>query len=546
MARWRSLLPLAGCVALPLLDLAWNLTHLNIGLSDFYGLALAARALALHGAWPQTPYFPVLYPLLLVPFGLGGSALVGGYVLSAGGLMLALFAVRRLALTLCPAAAGDCAAALVVPLAWLLPVWRVAAGSPSVDALYTGLGLWFITAAVTAWKATSVLVAATSRPPGDPSPGRDPASYSAPPRKAFKGLPTVIVLWLSAFLLPLLRYHAVVLVLPIALLLFLRVRGRWAAAAVLKSAVAALAFNYLGFVIANGQPLPAVAELQIRTGIELEQRLHFASPQELWDNYADLCDRTRSVPLLADYSVNQLGRHVAANLGMFLRQPAVVLALILVVVVAVAHQLSRRRPGVPQFRLQPGEALLALWLVLYCLALSLAYYTARAALLPALAGLALGLALAVRSPLRWKVPACLGVLLTGYLAASGFARADLASRTYYARASRELDRARAADGVEIDATLAGDTRLVPLRGNAWCLPYIAAHGSWLDDPATPALLVGGWQHLDPATPLAGAGWLKLAALSERDPETELQARLDSSGNWELGPTVPQVRIYRRR
>jgi hypothetical protein len=114
-------------IGLPLADLAWNLSHLNIGLADFYGLAAFAHGLVAHGMWPATPYFPPGYPLLLVPFGLVGSVLVGGYVLSAIGLCLALWALYRLGREW-GLARGT--ALLICMFAWLDPVYRPPAGSP--------------------------------------------------------------------------------------------------------------------------------------------------------------------------------------------------------------------------------------------------------------------------------------------------------------------------------------------------------------------------------------------------------------------------------
>jgi hypothetical protein len=376
---------------------------------------------------------------------------------------------------------------------------------------------------------------------GDNAAGGDrpgpPGAVPPFPRLRLGPLPIVIVLWGTAFLLPLLRYHAAVLVVPVALLLFMRVRGRWAAAAVLKSAVAALALNFTGFVLVNGHTPADVAQLQIRTGLEVEQHLHFASAQELWDNYADLCARARGVPLLADYSAGQLAQHVLRDLAMFLRQPAIALALLLVALLAAAA--LRRTPARP--RLLPGEAVLALWLVLYCLALSLAYYTARAALLPALAGLALTLALAARGGLR-GLGAATALLLAGYGLAGRFAWQDFQERRFYAAACPALDTARLAAGAQIDATLAGDTRLVALYANPWCLPYIAAHGSWLDDPAIPPELTAGWQRVTPAM----SPTLRLAALDTLHPDPATVDALERSGQWAAPADTPRLRIYRRR
>ncbi|MDQ3023667.1 MAG: hypothetical protein M3R04_04660, partial [bacterium] len=145
MMRWTRVL----LVVLPFVDLAWNHTHLNIGLADFYGLTLPAYGLVQNSAWPATPYFPAGYPLLLIPFGLLGSTLVGGYLLSAIGGTLALAAVRRLAFEF---GLSEGVATLCAVLAWIAPSFRIVAGSPSVDALFTGIALWFIWAAIRMWR----------------------------------------------------------------------------------------------------------------------------------------------------------------------------------------------------------------------------------------------------------------------------------------------------------------------------------------------------------------------------------------------------------
>jgi hypothetical protein len=483
----RHFLPATLCVLLPLLDLLWNLTHLNVGLPDFYGLALPARALALHGAWPQTPYFPALYPVLLVPFGLAGSVLAGGYVLSCCGLMLALFAVRRLFLVLAARSSNPALlASLVVLLAWLMPIWRVVAGSPSVDALYTGLGLWYLTAAVAAWRLTASRQAVQPAGAGGPAPsGPASNSQSAQPGPAASGsrpwphaMPLVVILWATALVLPLLRYHAVILVVPIAAVLLTRIRGRWTALSILKAGLLAVVFNYLGYIIANGEPLPGVAALQVRCGIEFEQHIHYPTAQALWDDYANFAEHGRSTSLLADYSAGQLAAHIVRNLGMFLRQPAIVLALLGLVGVLL---LRRRNPSLA---MPAGTALLGLWILLYCLSLSPAYYTARAALLPALAGLALSTSLMQYLSRPWQSVG-LGLLVIGYGLGSSFALQDLAARSAAARLGS-------------DALKASDNPLIhDSVGNPWCLPFNAGPpGSWLDDPAIPPDLREGWQVYD--------------------------------------------------
>jgi hypothetical protein len=522
--RPRSLLriwPTLLCIALPLIDLAWNLTHLNIGLPDFYGLALPARAFALHGAWPQTPYFPALYPLLLVPFGLAGSVLVGGYILSAGGLILALLAVRRLTALLVGTGVSLSAvgtpvrasaipplgspadsltavptpdaltgvptglSALVILLAWIMPVWRVVAGSPSVDALYTGLGLWFLAAAVEVW--LSGVGAARARPgPATAGPYRATATARGTARS------TVIILWLAALILPLLRYHAIILVFPVLLgLLLCRPRARWTARAALLAGISGVVVNYVGYLLAYGELLPQVAQLQIRCGIEFEQHIHYPTPQALWDDYAAFAQHGRSTPLLEDYSVEQVAKHILKNWLMFLRQPAVLLALVLVILGARSIKLAD-----PRLRATSQLPLILVsWLLFYILSLSLAYYTARAALLPCLVGLAVlsFLMTTPAMPIRYGLVA---VLLLGYLAGSRFAVQDFQQRMHWTETSRSLWKWSINNefGAQIPEQYLTPITQGLVWTEPWCMPWQPARrsGSWLSDPAIPPRLVEGW------------------------------------------------------
>ena len=80
--RLAALLPPALCLGLPLLDLAWNLTHLNIGL-PIYGSALAAGLCQTEPRRRRrTSSRAFRCCCALRP----RRVLIGGYILSAGGL----------------------------------------------------------------------------------------------------------------------------------------------------------------------------------------------------------------------------------------------------------------------------------------------------------------------------------------------------------------------------------------------------------------------------------------------------------------------------
>ncbi len=438
-------------ILLPAADLWWNLAHLNIGLVDFYGLSAFAAGFALHGAWPATPYFPAGYPLLLLPWGWLGSTLVGGYVLSALGSMLALYFAWLLAREL-GVERGIALAAIV--LCWAAPVCRVVAGSPSVDALYTGLGLWFIASALIFWRSGH---------------GAAAVGQGGLPRWAMWGL------LLPSLLLPLLRYHAAVLLLPALLVLAYTSRLARCVLLALVSVVAAIGFNYASYSLAFHEPLPSAAQLQVATG--LEQRYHklYGDDDALWESYAQFAQRLEYTALTQIYRPSEIAGHWLRSWAMFLRQPAVLLlGLLLLAAIAARRQLPR------------GAVLGLLWLLAYTAVLAAAYYTARAAALPVM--LAVTLCMWMSSYLasgggrRWLAPAVVGLLCAGYFAAGSFALQDYGVRAAFARRSRWLDRYALQHGLKRREIAVADWRLLPLRDNPWSAPYATLSNSWLSDP----------------------------------------------------------------
>jgi len=485
-------------------DLVWNLTHLNIGLVDFYVLASFAHGLVAHGAWPATPYFPAGYPLLLVPAGLAGSALIGGYVLSAGGMALALWALYRLARLWGAAPAW---ALTAVVLGWLSPVCQVTAGSPSVDALYTGLGLWFLAAALALWLCRA--------------PARDAsAGAAALPRWALWGL------YLPAAALPLLRYHAVVLLLPVLLVLLIWRRSAWRLVLpVLALTVLVVAFNQLSWRALYGEALPGVAALQVRTGIEHDTPQHYATPEELNRDYAALATRARTTPLSVDYSWAVIVQHTLHSWTYYLRRPAVVLAA-----AAVLLALVLRAP------LPAGVLLSLLWLLGYTLALSPAYYTSRAALLPVLVALATLLAavcaLAERRAWRYAPLIAAVVLVGGNAVASRFVRADYTRRTTAAALLPRVDALVTEHGLAPDEVIALDGELFPRRDNPWTKTYAAFWRGWPDDPAIRPAQVAALVDYDLADVAAGRGKLPRMILCPKPRLSTEFAVLAESEYWQ--------------
>ncbi|MEZ5339120.1 MAG: hypothetical protein R3F46_12790 [bacterium] len=503
-------------LVLPCLDFLWNILHLNVGLQDFFALAAFARGMAENGAWPATPYFPAGYPLLLVPGGLIGNVLLWGYFLSAIGGAVALWALALLSDEL-----GARGRVVIVAMlaAWLMPVWRVPAGSPSVDMLYTGLGLLFLAASVHFWR---------SRFSGDI------------PRWAMLGL------LLAPALLCFLRYHALVLIVPVLLVLLAanRFRPRLLHHSIILLALVA-AVNYLVPYAVQGGPLASAAPLQIRTGLEFELHRDYTSPESIFRDYARFATESRAMSLIEHYGLASIAKHTASGWLKFLRRPTIALALLLV----IAALLSRRNIPV-------GIGILALWIPLYCLPISVAYYTPRAATLPALAALCIVFTLvgtmATRKHLWISGTAVL--LAAGYWVSGSYCRLVHQERMAYHRISRStegiiLDGA-SADNRHAPWSLAvtNDDRIMMLTGNAWCQPYTSTSGSWVLDPAITSRQIAGLRFLDPDGDISFPelqGQLNLWVWKMK-PDAELPVFLSDPAAWQEVHSHDDVAVYRMR
>jgi hypothetical protein len=492
MKRWTWVV----LVALPLLDLAWNLTHLNIGLADFYGLTLPAYGFLTSGAWPATPYFPAGYPLLLIPFGLAGSTLVGGYILSAIGGVLALFALRRTALEF---ELREWLALLCAALGWLIPSYRIVAGSPSVDSLFTGIALWFIWAAVRMWRERS-------------------ADHR-----------TFAIMMFACAALPLLRYHATVLLVPVLIVILVSRRATRAAVMCVLVVLLIVGANYLSWYQAYAGWMPGVVGIQIRNGIEADYRINYATPEQIYADYPAFVERARSVPLFDDYSAAVVLKHTAKSYYYFVRRPTVAFTLLLL---GAALALGRR--------LQPGVVVLSLWALGYTLALSPAYYTPRGALLPELAVLPLipliGLLLSGARLARWVVSGVVVLLLAAEWRAGRFARAMLAETVHFAQVSRQFSAYLHANGIDPVEVVVSDSRVIWLpagvRPNPWSLPFPRTEQYWTEDPAVDRRQVAGApiisvDELGP-TPPEQVSYVLMSKSPPRDADLE---RISRSLNW---------------
>lgn len=451
-------LALAGITVLVLLDLAVNLLMLNPGEPDVLTVLGFARGLVHYGAWPGNPYFPPGYPLLLIPFGYMGSMLVGGYLLSALGLWLALWAVHNLALTL---GASRIGAFITAVLCWMMPITRSVYCTPHVDALFNGLALWFIAAAIAYWHFTDD--------------ARGAVRHTTPPSWVAVGL------LLPVLLMPLLRNHAAALVLPVLVVLACCRRRGWrllAGAAVLFVAVAT--FNQLSYVVAYDQVQPSIWRTYYRVGLELDFHQFYPSTEAIGNNYEDLAERSRNVSLLADYSPKQILVHSARQFWLFFRRPAIALGIILgILAPLVAPRLKLRR------RLPSAITPAAWWALLYLIVLCPAYFNTRNGAPQALVGMVIvttvvGLLASARGRRLAWVAVCTAFLLFAMLY---FPRHIYARHYMCHSAGAAVERYVHDRGLQYSDVLVDGIALIPLYRNPWGERYSTVKIGWRNDPA---------------------------------------------------------------
>ncbi len=299
-------------------------------------------------------FFPGLYSALV---GWLGGGIAAGRILSAIGLGLAVTALMTA--TIRRSEVSFPLAILGLLLAFTAPHLFVTALSPSVDMLYTGVALL----------------------------GLVTLSHLTMPLAKPNVLPArILILQLCLYVLYLLRYHGQMLVLAMSLVMALfpgnrkvRIYG-WA-----------FTFMFLLFLLMFGRTGMNAATEQVWCGLELRyHRLAEAGVLDgqprggdvngyIWDQYATVIQISNNLSLRYHYSAGEIAAHVADNYYHYLRRPLVLMGLALFML--GGWSVWRRR----------DRYLFAAFLLLYPLALSPAYYTARASLLVELAGLYLAL-----------------------------------------------------------------------------------------------------------------------------------------------------------
>jgi hypothetical protein len=304
-------------------------------------------------------FFPGGYGLLI---GILGGGVAAGRMLTAFGLALVMCVLAGAALRntryAIPIGIAALAALFTAPSVFNNTL------SPSVDMLYSALGLSLL--------AACFII----------------AEDGSPERRAYS-LQYLLIVFLSLWLW-LLRYHAPVLLFAAAIALV----PVWRKADSRLVSFVLLALGVL-FIFAN-KPMgySLAAKEQVWCGLEF--RYHRLAKRGVldgqprggdingyvWDEYAKLKDVSASASLLDYYSPTELIKHGVSNYFHYMRRPLVLLGMASALI-ALMLKLKRK------------QALCALiFLAIYTLPLSAAYYTLRASLLTELAGLALAVCFA--------------------------------------------------------------------------------------------------------------------------------------------------------
>ncbi len=493
--------------------------------ADFVYTCLGA-ALADQGQLLVSPYFPPGYPLLvfaLVKAGL--SALTAGSLLAALGTALSAAAVSYSArLWQVPGAP----AFVFGLLAASLPSIFIISLNPQLDALYTGLAALLIAAAMRAFS------------------GRH-------------GFGVYLAALLPGIVLLSLRWHAALLVLPIALALLFTPRrkdgsGTQALGAVLLIFGAAALAGGLWLLHQQEGSLQTAAPLQIAAGAQYRDSGDVeAAASALYDNYACWVQGEPEAAWPEVYG------NIAANWLKFLSRKSIPIGAVLFIAIGL---IRRRTP--------PGSGWLLAFIPLYTLALSATYFTERASALPELCGLLLALAAASlcfpseaehkRNRLRTKHagkridPALVGGLLCllllaglGYNAWRETAILRLQGQQHRERLSANRAALELAGGDRSKLFSVVHRSSLESRNNPWNLPGPVLSRLWLDDPRVARRIDKLLPRYDWGDVLMGKAPVSVVLLSEDDTSKAsrfLIKALEDSNRWTEQPPVGHSRIWR--
>lgn len=306
--------------------------------ADFIYMCVAAASL---DDWHLlvTPYFPPGYPILLwLAVKTGMTALTSGMIFSALGAALSAGSVAYMArLFKLP---GAIALGLALLGASLPDVFQIAF-NPHLDALYTGLAMVFIACAFRLMADKPHVV-------------------------------SMVVFAVCGAVLLSFRYHAVLVVIPIALAVLINRRPASRKAALIALAVAALVLGWVYWAqYATYGSFESASMTQIATGRTYRE---FGEPAAavIFQDYAQW--QADAAPV----ETRDILAGVKANWLTFLTRKAVLIGFGLWL---LAVAIIRRTP--------PGSVLLVAFIWLYTLAVSPTYFTPRASALTELLSLAL-------------------------------------------------------------------------------------------------------------------------------------------------------------
>jgi hypothetical protein len=304
-------------------------------------------------------FFPGGYGALVQLF--GGGVAAGRWLTSIGlALVICILAVSTLRLSRHSIPA--CVLFTVVVLS--APSIFSSTLSPSVDMLYSAFGLSLL--------ASCFIIADDSRGPL--------------PRYT----PQLLFIYLLSSLLWQLRFHAPVLLFAAAISLFPAWRNHEARIA--SALLAALGIGFL--LLAKPIGYASTAKEQVWCGLEFryhrlaEQGVLDGLPRAgdlngyVWDEYGKIVELAASSSYLDYYSPTELLKHGVINYSHYLRRPLVLLGIVSAIVALMLG--VKRRQALCVF----------VFLFLYPLPLSAAYYTLRASLLTEIVGLAAAVLLA--------------------------------------------------------------------------------------------------------------------------------------------------------
>jgi hypothetical protein len=426
---------------------------------DFTYMAVGA-AMLFDGKLPASPYFPPGYSALIwALMHLGLTALNSGAVLAALGIALLAGSVSYVArLWAVPAAP----ALMLGLLAASLPSTFIVGVNPHLDALYAGLGAVLLAGAMRAFAKT-------------------PSGW------------TYFALLLCAVLMLSLRYHATLVVIPVALVLsFSRKPGVLALGlTLLLLSAAAVAASLYALHNVTGSTHTAALD-QVRTGSAYRalKNDEDAMTVEVYDDYAAWQKRWPAADL------RMVLDGIVANFPSYISRKSIIAGAAL----WLLGLIFRRREA-------PGALWLPIFIIGYTLAISPTYYITRASVLPEAAGVMLAAAgIAVlffppedkkrrRKPGPRLDPAIAGALLSmAALAGLGYnawrERPILAEHYPRIRLYWEVNK-RALELVGGDRRhLYGVIHSSGIYGtNRFNLPAVTWSRLWMDDPAV-APMVG--------------------------------------------------------